>query len=142
MVANPLKFSGPQDRQTIVCVHCNQTMEIGVRALSAPCRHCGKPLLFEDMLITSHELKKKVIETYGSIVVEKKGTCNADRIHCGSMVVRGKVNGHVTSRGPVHVGPAGQIKGDVTAPALAVDAGAILEGNYRIGQTDAAPESQ
>jgi hypothetical protein len=142
MAGNPLKVSGPDDRRTIVCVHCQQPMEIGARAMSAPCRHCGKPLLFEDIVITSHALKKSVIDTYGNIVVEKKGTCNADRIHCGSMIVRGKVNGHVTSRGPMQVGPQGEIKGDVTAPTLAVAAGAILEGNYRIGPSaNAAPQS-
>lgn len=132
-MANPLRVSGPNDRQTIICVHCNQQMEIGARAMSAPCRHCGKPLFFEDIRITAHELKKKAIETYGSIVVEKKGTCNADRVHCGSMDVRGKVNAQVTSRGPVHIGPQAEVRGDVTAPTLAVDAGAVLEGRYQIG---------
>ena len=133
MAAKPLKVSGPQDRQTILCVHCHQPMEIGVHAMSAPCRHCGKPLLFEDIHINSHELKRRLLETYGQIVVEKKGTCNADQIHCGGMVVHGKVNGHVTCDGPVRVGSRAEIRGDVTAPALAVDAGAILEGAYRIG---------
>jgi hypothetical protein len=137
MAANPLKVSGPHDRQTIVCIHCHQPMEIGIRAMSAPCKHCGKPLLFEDILITSHELKKRAVETYGNILVDKKGTCNADRIHCGSLEVRGKVNAHITSRGPVRVGPRAEIKGDVTAPAFSSEAGAILEGHYRIGPSTA-----
>jgi cytoskeletal protein CcmA (bactofilin family) len=32
------------------------------------------------------------------------------------------------------VGPEADIKGDVTAPTIAVGAGAVLEGNYEIGQ--------
>ncbi len=134
MAANPNKVPVPPDRQAIVCLYCHQPMEVGVRAINATCKHCGKPLRFEDIRITQYEPKKRAVETYGQIVVEKKGHCIADRIHCGGMVVRGKVNGHVTSGGVVRVGPKAEIKGDVTAPALEVDAGAILEGRYRIGK--------
>ena len=144
MAANPYKVPSPYDRQTILCLHCHQPMEIGTRAISGTCKHCGKPLRFEDIRITKYEPKKRAVETYGNIVVEKKGHCIAERIHCGGMIVRGKVNGHVTSLGPVLVGQKGEIRGDVTAPTLAVDAGAILEGHYRIGQAapGAAPESR
>ena len=50
------------------------------------------------------------------------------------MIVRGKVKGHVLSRGPVLVGPEANIRGNVTAPSIAIGAGAILEGDYRIGR--------
>jgi hypothetical protein len=139
MATNPNKVPVPHDRQTILCLYCHQPMEIGARAINATCKHCGKPLRFEDIRITSYEPKKRAVETYGSIVVEKKGHCIADRIFCGGMVVRGKVSGPVTSGGPVRVGPKAEIKGDVTAPVLVVDAGAVLEGHYRIGL--AAPEA-
>jgi hypothetical protein len=33
----------------------------------------------------------------------------------------------------VLVGPEAEIKGDVTAPAMAVGAGAILHGRYEVG---------
>jgi cytoskeletal protein CcmA (bactofilin family) len=49
------------------------------------------------------------------------------------MIVRGKVKGHITSHGPVLVGPEAEIKGDVSAPTMAVGAGAILDGRYEIG---------
>ncbi len=137
MAANPKKVPAPPDRQTIVCLNCQKSMEVGTRVISATCKHCGKPLRFEDLLINAYEPKKRAVETYGTIVVEKKGKCWAERIFCGGMIVRGKVHGPVTSGGPVRVGPKAEIKGDVTAPALEVDAGAILDGNYRIGE--AAP---
>ena len=58
---------------------------------------------------------------------------------CGGLVVRGKIKGNVTSRGPVLVGPDGEIKGDVTAPTLAVGAGAVLDGKYIIGPMPLPP---
>jgi cytoskeletal protein CcmA (bactofilin family) len=33
----------------------------------------------------------------------------------------------------VLIGPDAEVKGDVTAPSLAVGAGAVLEGQYAIG---------
>jgi cytoskeletal protein CcmA (bactofilin family) len=39
----------------------------------------------------------------------------------------------VESQGPVLIGPEAEVKGDVTAPTLAVGAGAVLEGQYAIG---------
>jgi cytoskeletal protein CcmA (bactofilin family) len=58
------------------------------------------------------------------------------------MIVRGKVKGHITSRGPVLIGPESEVKGDVTAPTLAVGAGAILDGNYAIGPQGAGGEEK
>jgi len=57
------------------------------------------------------------------------------------LVVLGKIKGTVLSRGPVLVGPEAEIRGDVTAPRLAVGAGAILEGNYDIGPKAAEPSA-
>jgi cytoskeletal protein CcmA (bactofilin family) len=75
------------------------------------------------------------------VTVEKKGIVNADRVLCGGLIVRGKLRGDVTSRGPVLVGPEAEIKGDVTAPSLAVGAGAVLDGDYAIGTAPPAVDA-
>lgn len=136
MAANEYNVPVPHDRQTIACLYCNKPMEIGSRTLSATCKYCHKPLRFENVRVDKYDTKT-TLATYGNVVVEKKGNMVVtNRIYCGGMVIRGKVKGHITSRGPVLVGPEAEIKGDVTAPTLAVGAGAILEGNYHIGQPE------
>jgi hypothetical protein len=125
--------SSSDDRLTIVCLYCDKPQEISRRARSVTCKFCCKPLKLEDITIKAYEARR-VIETVGIVTVEKKGWVFSDRINCGGLVVRGKVKGHVTSRGPVLVGPDAEIKGDVEAPTLAVGAGAVLEGHYRIGR--------
>ena len=118
---------------TIVCLHCEKPQDVGRRAMSVTCKFCSKSLKIEDIAYTKYEARRS-IETVGVVTIEKKGNVVVtDRIKCGGLVVRGKVKGHVTSRGPVLVGPEAEIKGDVQAPTLAVGAGAILEGNYEIG---------
>ncbi len=122
----------PEDRITVVCLHCNQPQEVGRRTLSLTCRHCRKPLRLEDLQFKDFQ-SRRVVETCGVVTIEKKANVSTDRIMCGGLIVRGKVKGHITSRGPVLVGPDAEIKGDVTAPTLAVGAGAVLDGQYAIG---------
>jgi cytoskeletal protein CcmA (bactofilin family) len=96
------------------------------------CKFCNKSLRLQDMPYKGYEARRS-IETCGIVTVEKKGNVVVtDHILCGGLVVRGKVKGNILSRGPVMVGPEAEIKGDVTAPALAVGAGAVLDGKYDI----------
>lgn len=133
MAANEYNVPVPQDRMTVLCLHCNKPLEVGARTLSVTCKYCHKPLKLENVRVDKYEARR-VIETCGTVVVEKRGNVVADRIHCsGGVVVRGRLKGNITSGGAVLIGPEAEVKGDVTAPSLAVGAGAILEGNYRIG---------
>ncbi|MGB7160710.1 MAG: polymer-forming cytoskeletal protein [Tepidisphaeraceae bacterium] len=126
----------PDDRLTIACLHCDKQQEVGRKAMSITCKFCSKPLKLEDIPIKDYQARR-VIETVGVVTVEKKGSAITDRINCGGLIVRGKVKGNIKSRGPVFVGPEAEIKGDIVAPAIAVGAGAILEGRYEIGKLDA-----
>ncbi len=125
-------YNPPSDRITITCLYCEKRQEVAARAMSVTCKFCNKPLRIEDLRIKEYQARRS-IDTVGTITVEKKGNVVADQIHCGAMIVRGKIKGHITSRGPVLIGPESEVKGDVTAPALAVGAGAILDGHYDIG---------
>ena len=141
-MAEALTPATPSDKQTIVCLYCGRPQEIGRRALTVTCKYCNKSLKVEDLLFKKYEARR-AIETLGVVTVEKKGIVNADRILCGGLIVRGKLRGDVTSRGPVLVGPEAEIKGDVTAPTLAVGAGAVLDGDYAIGTqaTEVPPDT-
>jgi hypothetical protein len=131
-MAEGLPIPGASDRQTIVCLYCGKPQEIGRRALTITCKFCNKSLKLEDLAFKSYEARR-AIETCGVVTVEKKGNVVSDRIICGGLIVRGKLRGNITSRGPVLVGPEAEIRGDVTAPTLAVGAGAVLDGQYSIG---------
>jgi hypothetical protein len=122
----------PDDRLTITCLHCDKQQEVGRKAMSITCKFCSKALKLEDIPIKDYQARR-VIETVGVVTVDKKGSAIAN-LNVGGLIVRGKVKGNVKSRGPVFVGPEAEIKGDVVAPAIAVGAGAILEGKYAIGK--------
>jgi hypothetical protein len=121
------------DRTTIHCLYCHKPQEVSARAQSITCKFCYKRLNLKDEAVNKYEAKQR-FETTGIVTVEKRGhIVVVDRIVCGGMIVRGKVKGTIKSSGPVLVGPEAEIKGDVTAPRLAVGAGAVLEGRYAIG---------
>ena len=123
------------DKATIVCLHCGQPQEVGRKAMTITCKHCNKSLRLEDLRFKEYQARR-VIETCGIVTIEKKGNVVTDRITCGGLIVRGKVKGDILSRGPVLVGPEAEIKGAVSAPTLAVGAGAMLHGFYEIGQAE------
>jgi hypothetical protein len=128
----PIQSSQGDDRINVICLYCRQNQQVARRAMSVTCKFCHKSLKLEDVPIKDYQARRSV-ETCGIVTVEKKGQIVSDRVLCGGLVVRGKVKGNITSRGPVLVGPEAEIKGDVTAPSLAIGAGAILEGQYNIG---------
>lgn len=127
----------PDDRQMVVCLYCSKPQEVGRKAMTITCKFCNKSLRLEDIPFNGYQARR-AIETCGIVTVEKKGNVVADRILCGGMIVRGRVKGNITSRGPVLVGPDAEIKGNITAPSLAVGAGAIVEGFWQIGASAAA----
>jgi cytoskeletal protein CcmA (bactofilin family) len=106
--------------------------------MTITCKFCHRSLKLDDIPFRGYEARRTV-ETCGVVTIEKKGNLVSDRINCGGLIVRGKLRGNVVSRGPVLVGPDAEMKGDVTAPVLAVGAGAILDGKYDIGGRAAGP---
>ncbi len=127
-----------QDLVTVVCLHCGKPQEVARRAQTVTCKHCYKRLELQDVVIAQYKAHR-AIETTGVVTVEKKGHVIADRIHCGGLIVRGKLKGEVRSRGPVLVGPEADLIGDVTAPTMAVGAGAVLNGHYEVGTKKSKP---
>jgi len=121
-----------EDRHAITCLYCGKGQEVARRAMSVTCKFCHKPLKLEDVAIKQYEARRQ-IATCGIVTVEKKGSAITDSIKCGGLIVRGKVKGTVESLGPVLIGPDAEVKGDVSAPAVAVGAGAVLEGHYEVG---------
>ncbi|MGN6504898.1 MAG: bactofilin family protein [Tepidisphaeraceae bacterium] len=132
MAKGTLPTPPPDDRVTVVCLYCNKPQEVSRRAMQITCKFCYKSLKIEDIVVKQYEARRS-LETCGVVVVEKKGNVVADRLLCGGLIVRGKVKGSVVSRGTVLVGPDADLIGDVTAPTLAVGAGAVLNGYYRVG---------
>lgn len=117
--------------KTVVCTHCNRVSEAGQRAMSVFCPHCHKRVILENYRIRSYHAATE-FATCGDIVVERRGHVVAP-IKVGNLTVRGKIQGRVAARGLVRISKTGNLKGDIDAPCLVVEPGAVLNGFLRIG---------
>src|SRR5258705_1371171 len=130
----------PSDRTAILCLHCGKPQEVGRKAMSVTCKFCYISLKLEDVKITRYEARR-VIETCGTVTIDKKGHVVSD-VRCVNLVLRGKLKGDVVGLRNVEVAGDAELKGDVTAGALNVAPGAMLEGFYRIGTKTNGEEKQ
>ncbi len=117
--------------KTVVCTHCGHHSEAGKRAMSVFCPKCHKRIILEDLKIKSYYAVSR-FATSGNVVVEKKGFVIAP-IHADQVTVKGRVQGAIAARGWVRISKTGQLKGDITAPSILVEAGAAIDGFLRIG---------
>ncbi len=100
--------------------------------MSVFCPHCKKRLILEDFKIRSYYAVRE-FSTCGDIIVERKGHVVAP-IKVGNLIVKGKVQGHVVARGKVSISKTGWFKGNIEAPCMHVEKGAVLDAVVRIGQ--------
>jgi cytoskeletal protein CcmA (bactofilin family) len=77
------------------------------------------------------------IVTDGVLVVGAEAKVDAD-ISCGSIVVEGAVNGNVVARESVELLSTATVRGDLEAPALAIERGAVFDGASRRGASAAS----
>ncbi len=100
--------------------------------MSVFCPHCHKRLILEDYKIKTYYAVREFY-TCGDIVVEKKGHVVAP-VRAGTLTVKGKVQGSASTQGTVNIAKTGSFKGDIEAPSLHIESGAVIEGFLRIGQ--------
>ena len=98
------------------------------------CPHCKKRLILEDFKVKSYHAVREFF-TCGDVVIEKRGHVVA-AVKAGKITIKGKVQGDVMSRGMATITKTGSLKGGLSAPALNIEKGAILDGFLRIGAGD------
>jgi hypothetical protein len=129
-------LAGPT--REIICIHCGGHNEVGVKAMSVFCKHCSRRLVVEDFQIKGFHAARS-FDTCGDVIVERRGQLAAF-VRAKNLVVRGKVKGDVEARGRVEISRTGELQGNVTAPALVVETGGMIEGEVRIGQPPNRPD--
>ncbi|HEY6959373.1 MAG TPA: polymer-forming cytoskeletal protein [Candidatus Limnocylindria bacterium] len=72
------------------------------------------------------------IKTNDALVVGDHATIDAD-VSCGSAVIRGTIVGNITATESVALEGRAHVKGDITAPSLAMAKGTMFDGTSRMG---------
>jgi cytoskeletal protein CcmA (bactofilin family) len=83
---------------------------------------------FQTMLRVDGHLTGKVGSEEGTLIIGSTGQVDAD-INVAAAVVNGTVNGDIIASEKLELGRTAKVVGNVQAPRLLVEDGAILEGN-------------
>lgn len=103
---------------------------------------------FNSMLRVDGQLTGKVMSEDGTLIVGSTGQVDAD-VSVAGAVINGTVNGDVIASEKVELGRTAKVIGNIQAPRLIVEDGAILEGscsmikpNQQIEEIRAAEEEE
>lgn len=78
------------------------------------------------------------IDVAGHIVTVEQGAHVAADISAAAIVVCGKVQGTLAAKTRIHLQASAEVEGDLNAPRLAVEDGAIVKGNVQAEGEDRA----
>ena len=98
--------------------------------------HLEGKLRFDDTFRIEGELTGAV-ESEGALYVGDRGEIRGE-IRVGQLYVSGFVDGVVQASERVEVAPGGRLHGEVTAPCLVIEEGAIFQGQSKM--VDREPE--
>lgn len=114
--------------RTVQCYHCQRDFDVPPRAMSISCPWCYRRVTLDDLVVKNTCWTSRV-QTCGSLVVHRKGMLVSTRIEArAGMHILGGVEGSLLSGGPVFIGKFAHIKGDLTAPAIDIENGAVING--------------
>ena len=96
---------------------------------------------FKGMLRVDGHLSGHISSQDGTLIVSSNGQVDAN-IEVAVAQIHGTVNGDIIASKRVEMGRAARVTGNIQAPALVVEQGAIFEGNCRMAQVKEAQEKR
>ncbi len=95
---------------------------------------------FKSMLRVDGHLSGRISSDTGTLIISAGGQVDAD-IEVAIALVNGAVNGDIIVTKRLELGRAARVVGNIQAPALIIEQGAIFEGNCRMPQLKTTPEA-
>ena len=83
---------------------------------------------FEGIIRVDGKVKGNIFSESGTVIIGEKAVIKAD-INVGVAIIMGDVNGIINAKDKIEVYPPGKVTGDIQAPVISIDAGAVFNGN-------------
>ena len=93
----------------------------------------------EDLVIEGH-IEGRVDLPNNQLTIGANGSCAAE-VHAKTVVVVGKVTGNVIASERIEIQATGLVNGDVSAPRLIVQEGAVVNGSIEMGAKATASQA-
>jgi cytoskeletal protein CcmA (bactofilin family) len=88
---------------------------------------------FADELRIDGAISGRIVSPQGRLVIGKTGSVTAD-IEVGTASIGGTVSGTLTATVKVEIHATGRVYGDIFAPALIIEEGAIFDGRCEMAR--------
>jgi cytoskeletal protein CcmA (bactofilin family) len=79
--------------------------------------------------------------TTNDMLIIGEGARVTAEITCGSIVVRGDLNGNIRAKSSVELHAPGRVKGDISTPSLSIEKGVVFQGTTKMESLDAEVKS-
>src|SRR5687768_11178305 len=96
---------------------------------------------FKGMLRVDGHLSGRISSQDGTLIVSTNGQVDAN-VEVAVAQIYGTINGDVTATKRIEMGRVAKVTGNIEAPALIIENGAIFEGSCRMVQSKATSEKQ
>lgn len=83
---------------------------------------------FEGTIRLDGNVKGKILSESGTVIIGEKAIIDAE-ITVGSAIIMGNVTGEINAKDRIEVYPPGVVVGDIYAPVIAIDTGAVFNGS-------------
>jgi hypothetical protein len=122
--------AGGNKRRKVQCPYCDGAIEVSAMTMSTVCPSCMKSARIEDMKVDAYWAGTEFF-TAGTVKVKERAVLVGE-VRASSMDVEGEVKGPVRLREAIHIGKKGRVIGNITAPVLKVEEGAVIVGRVEI----------
>lgn len=95
---------------------------------------------FQGTIRLDGNVKGKIISSNGTVIVGEKAVINAEIVVDGA-VIMGEVNGTIDAKERIEVYPPGRVVGDIHAPVISIDPGAVFNGNCGMKSQTLSPKN-
>ena len=144
-LSKPETTEPPEQQSTVRPLSSTPTPEVSTGRSSAGQSRVGKSLRFkgtlsglEDLYVDS-EVEGTIDLQDKSLTVGPDGSVNAN-IKARHVTVLGKVTGSVVCLERIRICKSGSLEGDVRAPRIIIEDGAVFRGNVEVVKTKDVPE--
>lgn len=89
-------------------------------------------LIFEGNVLVNGKFKGEIYST-GELTIGKTGYVEG-QVEIGTVVILGEVNGNIKAKQKIVINAPAVVRGDIVAPSLIIEEGAVFEGNCSMGR--------
>ncbi len=98
-------------------------------------------LTFTGIVWLDGRLKGKIRSKEGTVIIGERARIEAD-VRVARAIIKGEFHGTIEATEQIEVFPPGYVTGEICSPVIAIDPGAVFNGNCGMKKTTAAPEEK